>query len=123
VTGSATLLGNHFYGEGVAAAQQLVTAMTDQIVKDEAKLRAIGKQVGQPIGAEIKAAIVAAISEALAEGAAAQAAAVAGAVASAAATITGDTYNFPSATVIDPVNVTRVLDTYKAQSRSRTGGP
>jgi hypothetical protein len=123
VTGSATLLGNHFYGEGVAAAQQLVTAMTDQIVKDEAKLRAIGKQVGQPIGAEIKAAIVAAISEALAEGAAAQAAAVAGAVASAAAAITGDTYNFPSATVIDPVNVTRVLDTYKAQSRSRTGGP
>lgn len=123
VTGNATLLGGHFYGEGVAAAQQLVTAMTDQIVKDEAKLRAIGKQVGQPIGAEIKAAIVAAITEALGEAANAQAAAVAGAVASAAATITGDTYNFPSATVIDPVNVTRVLDTYKAQSRSRTGGP
>jgi hypothetical protein len=121
VNGNASLLGNKFYGEGVAGAQQLVIGMAEQISKDEAALIALGGKIGQPIGAQIKAEIVAALNEALGQAAATQAAAVASTIAQVAASITGDTYNI-SGVVIDPVNVGRTLDRINAQAKSRTGG-
>lgn len=120
VNGNASLLGNKFYGEGEAGAQQLVLGMAEQISKDEAALIALGGKIGQPIGAQIKAEIVAALNEALGQAAAAQAAAVASTIAQVAASITGDTYNI-SGVVIDPVNVGRTLDRINAQAKSRTG--
>lgn len=120
VNGNASLLGNKFYGEGVAGAQQLVLGMAEQISKDEAALLALGGKIGQPIGAQIKAEIVAALTEALGQAAAAQSAAVASSIAQVAASITGDTYNI-SGVVIDPVNVGRTLDRINAQAKSRTG--
>lgn len=121
VNGNASLLGDKFFGEGVAGAQQLVLGMADQISKDEAALIALGGKIGQPIGAQIKAEIVAALNEALGQAAAAQSAAVASTIAQVAASITGDTYNI-SGVVIDPVNVGRTLDRINAQAKSRTGG-
>jgi len=64
ISGNAWLLADHFYGEGVTAALQLVDAMAAQIEADEKKLREIGKKIGQPIGEEIKAAIAAALATA-----------------------------------------------------------
>ena len=66
VEGNSYLLANKFYGEGVEAAQQTLDGMITQILKDEKKLREIGKSIGKPIGANIKAEIAAAVAEAVA---------------------------------------------------------
>lgn len=66
VEGNSYLLANKFYGEGVEAAQQTFDGMIAQILKDEKKLRDIGKAIGKPIGANIKAEIAASVAEAVA---------------------------------------------------------
>ena len=66
VEGNSYLLANKFFGEGVEAAQQTLDGMITQILKDEKKLREIGKSIGKPIGANIKAEIAAAVAEAVA---------------------------------------------------------
>ena len=76
-TGTAYLLADHFYGEGVQAQIQLVDGMITQIQKDEKKLRKLGQKIGQPIGEAMKAEITAALNEALAAAASARAAAAA----------------------------------------------
>lgn len=76
-TGSANILAQHFYGEGVNAQIQLVEGMVTQIQKDEKKLRKLGQKIGQPIGEALKAEITAALNEALAAAASARAAAAA----------------------------------------------
>lgn len=66
VEGNSYLLANKFFGEGVEAAQQTLDGMIQQILKDEKKLREIGKSIGKPIGANIKAEIAASVAEAVA---------------------------------------------------------
>jgi hypothetical protein len=66
VEGNSYLLANKFFGEGVEAAQQTLDGMITQILKDEKKLRDIGKSIGKPIGANIKAEIAASVAEAVA---------------------------------------------------------
>lgn len=65
VNGNAFLLANHFYGEGIEAAQQSVDGFIVQIGKEEKRLREIGKNIGKPIGANIKAEIAQAVAEAV----------------------------------------------------------
>ena len=77
VNGNAFLLANHFYGEGIEAAQQLVDGTIVQIGKEEKRLREIGKNIGKPIGANIKAEIASAVAEAVRAAEAAKSAAAA----------------------------------------------
>lgn len=65
INGNAFLLANHFYGEGIEAAQQLIDGTIVQIAKEEKRLREIGKNIGKPIGANIKAEIAQAVAEAV----------------------------------------------------------
>lgn len=65
INGNAFLLANHFYGEGIEAAQQSVDGFIVQIGKEEKRLREIGKNIGKPIGANIKAEIAQAVAEAV----------------------------------------------------------
>lgn len=85
INGNAYLLANHFYGEGIEAAQQLVDGTIVQIGKEEKRLREIGKNIGKPIGASIKAEIAQAVAEAIKAAEAAKSAAAAEAAAAAAA--------------------------------------
>jgi hypothetical protein len=116
--GSGGLLAEHFYGEGVAAAEKALLGMTEQIAREEDKLIAIGRRIGQPIGAEIRAEIAAAVASAL-TGTEYQA--TIENVVRGIADIAGNTYQF-TGPVIDPVNVSRALRTAEAQARARTGG-
>jgi hypothetical protein len=120
INGNASLMGGVFYQQGINAAVALSDAMAVQVAADEEKLKAIGRQIGAPIGAEIRAEIAAAISEAMNASAGYGAAAV-GAAAAAAVAAAGTTINITGATVIDPTNVTRTIEGYKAMSRARTG--
>lgn len=62
--GTGDILAYHFYGEGIAAQEQLVAGMAYQIEQDEKKLRELGAKIGKPIGEEIKAAITEALNAA-----------------------------------------------------------
>jgi len=120
INGNASTMGTVFYQEGINSAVALMDSMAVQVAKDEEKLKAIGRQIGAPIGAEIRAAVAAALQEAMAASAGVGAAA-AGAAA-AASVSAASTVIINGATVIDPVNVNRVIQTAQAKARARTGG-
>jgi hypothetical protein len=115
-SGTGKLWADYFYGAGVTSAQEMVTAMADQLEKDEKKLRKIGKRTGDKIGEGIAQGIRDAVSSALA---AAQAASGAGG-ASASTRAAPVNVTVQAGTVLDPVAAARTINRILSEGALRT---